>query len=201
MPVNEILAPYYLKVKYNTLVARHLCHMYFETGAVLSDPPLLAPNDWGIQGVSSLVVTPISTLVWEIFHRVRAGLNSGTIVEEIQIWQGGAGVTNFIGSNVVSPTAIGASATGIASAYDMEVLQSPDRSKFRISFFEWLDSRPQRYSASQPPTIDDGTVGWYFLKGAVPFATNDGKRLSQIISSNVGYNRRLARRYGRQVTP
>jgi hypothetical protein len=83
----------------------------------------------------------------------------------------------------------------------MFVATTADRSKARFTFFEWLDASPQRTSMSAPPTSDDGNLNWYLCKGLVPFANNDGKRLTSLISQNVGYNRRLANRYGRAITP
>lgn len=201
MPVNEILAPYYLKVKYNTGVARHTMHMYFETGTSLNAGGVLTPNNRKIQGSGSLVDVDIATIVYETFHRVQDGLTAATVVEEIQIWQSAAGANIFVQNNDVSDGDIGGSGVGIASAYRMVVAASADRSKARFTFFEWLTASPQRQVGLPPPTSDDNSLAWYLLRSLVPFATNDGKRLTSITSYNDGYNRRLARRYGRQISP
>lgn len=201
MPVNEILAPWYLKVRYHTAIARHLMHIYFETGSSLNAGGLMTPNDRKIQGSGSLVDVPISEVVYEVFHRVHTGLQTGTGVDEIQIWHTATGANVFVQNNDISTSAIGGAAAGVASAYSMFVATTADRSKARFTFFEWLDASPQRTSMSAPPTSDDGNLNWYLCKGLVPFANNDGKRLTSLISQNVGYNRRLANRYGRAITP
>lgn len=201
MPVNEILAPYYLKVKYNTGVARHMMHMYFETGAMLGDPAIATPGDYQIKGVAALAFTNLSEVVYQVFHRQRTGMPAALALEEIQVWRSAPGSNEFVASNALPTASVAGIASPIASAYSMEVFQSADRSKYRMTFFEWVDSKPQRYAPTNPPLIDDGYLGWYILKSDIPFATNDGKRLTVPVSANVGYNRRLARRYGRQIVP
>lgn len=201
MPVNEILAPYYLKVKWNSGIARHLMHIYFETGSSLNAGAPLTPNDRKIQGASSLVDVPISEVVFQVFNRAASGLRAGTAVESIEIWKSEPGANTFVQNNDVSSASVGGSGPGVAASYYMEVYAAADRSKYRLTFFEWLTASPQRYPFTAPPSSDDGHLGWYLLKGLVPFATNDGKRLTTGISSNVGYNRRLARSYGRAIAP
>ena len=201
MPLNEILAPYYLKVKWNSGVARHLMHIYFETGSILESPTLLAPGDYLIKGSGAVSGTIISDVVHEVFNRRPSNLRTGTTVEEIQIWQGGAGITNFIANNVVSSAAIAATSAGVAAAYLTFVFSTPSRKKFRLNFFDTNSASPQRDAGATPPTLDDGDLPWYMVNSSIPFATNDGLRLTQFFSLNRGYNRKLARRYGRQLSP
>lgn len=201
MPVNEINAPYYLKVKYNTQVARHIMHLYFETGATLAYPTILAPGDFGIAGAGGGTSNLISVVVREIFNRFKASLNLGTVVEQIDIWAGVPGANTFIGSNVVNNTGSAGTATGIAAANRIFIYSTPLRKKFRLNFYDVTDSRPQRFPGSVPPLLDDGSLSWWMLNSTVPFATNDGDRLTIHFSENTGYNRKLANRYGRNIQP
>jgi hypothetical protein len=201
MPVNEILAPYYLKVKYNTQVARHLMHLYFQVGSTLVEPGLANPNDWLIQGPGGLTNTRISEVVKGVFNRRPTNLNTGTALEEIQIWQGGAGVTNFLHNNILPTGSLGASAAGVAAAYLTFMFSTPSRAKFRLNFYDTNTASPQRDAGGTPPLVDDGDLPWWMVNNIIPFATNDGERLTQFFSINRGYNRRLARRYGRQISP
>lgn len=201
MPVNEILAPVYLKVRYNTGVAQHNVRVYFTLGTVVGVAPPATPNDFPIQPPGGAPSTPISTLIGQLFTRHSPVLKTGTVVEEIQIWTTAVGNNVFSALNdLPSPNLFG-SVVGVAAAYYTTVFQSSDRQKFRLSLFDTIDAKPQRVPEVPPPLVDNNTVEWYMLRSDVPFATQDGKRLTQGVSVNYGYNRKLARAYGRTITP
>jgi hypothetical protein len=201
MPVNEILAPYYLKVSYDSGLARHNVRWYFETGAIVSPGGITSPNDWTVQGSASPIANTVSEIVQQVFTRAAGALRAGTRVTGIEIWRSQAGVNEFVHSNDLPAVVSYGIATGIAAAYYMFVFGSSTRQKFRLSLFDTLDARPQRYAGTVPPLLDDGFLEWYFLRGSVPFATQDGVRINRIVSTNTGYNRKLARSYGRVIVP
>lgn len=201
MAINQILAPYFIKMKYQTFAAVHSMRAYFETGATLISPTVLAPGEWGIQGVTATSPVSISTIAFEMFNRVNASIPANTSLLDIEVWQAAEGVNLFIGQNALPSDTSYGTGTGVAAAYDMLVLGSATRQKFRLTYFDTKDSAPQRYPGGSVPTLDDGSINWYLLKSLVPFATQDGNRLTNIRSYNTGYNRKLARSYGRITQP
>lgn len=199
--INEILAPYYLIIKYANNVARHDMTVYFETGTTLPAPNVLTPNDWPVQGVGAVAAERISDIVHQLFSRMSPSLGAGTRVTEIQLWQSQTGQNVFLHSNDLPTSNSYGGTGGIASAYYMLVFSTAQRKKYKLTYFEWNDSRPQRYAGVNPPVLDDGTVQWYVLRSVVPFATNDGIRLTTNFSTHTGYNRALAKRYGKVIVP
>lgn len=201
MPLNESLSPVQLRVKYNTGVARHTQKIYFQTGTTAIWNDALFLDQWVIQVPVSGTKLSVSGIVGEIYTRVKSVLPVGTVLEQIELWAGAPGPNTFIGFQT-PPTGLPAfTGTKVASSYWMWVFSDDNRNLFRIQWFDGVESRPQRQPFIPPPQIDDGTAVWYFLKSGVPFATNDGHRITRGLSENIGYNRSLARRYGRQISP
>jgi len=201
MPVNQILAPYYAIFKYRTSSAMHNMRVYFETGATLAPGPVLTPNDWTIRGSAAIQDVPISQVATAIFGKAGTSLPAGTILTEIQLWQSQVGSNLFLHNNALPAVTTFGSGTGISSSYSMIVLQAANRKKFRLTYFDGAFVSPQRDAVAQPPTVDDNSLNWYLIRSLVPFSTQDGFRLTAIQSFNTGYNRKLARSYGRSRTP
>lgn len=196
MPVNEIEAPQYLKVKYSTPVASHNLTLYF------AEPTEFLNNVDPGQSDGNAVI-PYTEIVGEVLNRAKAlGGVSISGVNTIEIWAG-----NVIGQNTfqgfAEPPVIGGGAVGhVASSYRMWIYgQINDRQKMRLTLFEAVSASPQKFTEGQPPAIDDGTLSWYVLKSGVPFSTQDGLRVTTYLSLNQGYNRKLARSYGRELQP
>lgn len=201
MPVNQILAPYYAIFKYRTTSALHSLRVYFETGSTLSPGAVLTPNDWTIRGSVAVQDVSISSIATALFGKAATSLPAGTILTEIQLWQSQPGANLFLHNNALPATTTFGSGAGIAASYSMIVLQASNRKKFRLTYFDGAFVAPQRDAVAQPPTVDDNSLNWYLVKGLVPFSTQDGFRLTQLQSFNTGYNRKLARAYGRSRTP
>lgn len=201
MAINQILAPYFIKMKYQTYAAVHSMRAYFETGSTLISPTVLAPGEWGIQGVAAASPVAISTIAFEMFNRVNAALPLNTKLLDIEVWQSAEGANVFIGQNALPADVDYGVGTGVAAAYDMLVMGSATRQKFRLTYFDTKNPAPQRSAGGNVPVVDNGSINWYLLKSLVPFATQDGHRLTSIRSFNTGYNRKLARSYGRIISP
>lgn len=203
MPTNEILAPSYLLVKYHTSTLRnHVFRLYFDA----------VPADTGINGwrfstytdPSHLTGWLVSEIVVELCNRMMAAtlLFPRIFVDSVEVWSTVLGANVFLG--IDSGNYSGLSATGgsvVASAYTMFVFKAANRDQFRLTIMDAPDSRPQRYVPVTPPAIDNLTVEWFMLKSAVEFVTNDDLDLALAASFNTGYNRKLARTYGRQLAP
>jgi len=203
MPVNEILAPFYIKGKYATPAypEGHAFRFYLAAGTTVVPGVVGDENDWSIEYDGSTVAT-VSEAVSELFERAETVLPDNTSVSEIEVWQSVPLADNLLVhlNDLPAVNSFGAGA-GVASAYVMYVYAAPLREKFRFTLFDGPLASPQRYAPTSPPDADNGTIAWYFLKSEVPFATQDGLRLAVEVSSNSGYNRKLARSYGRTITP
>lgn len=200
MPRNEILAPYYLKIKVNTGVARHTHRLYFQTNSTISALGT-TPVSFSVVPSGGGVGTPIATIVKEIYTRLKAAVPAGAMLETIEIWQSQPGANGFLAYNPLPTDLPVFTGTKVAASYYMEVYEAANRQKFRLTLYDGFESRPQRSPFLEPPTEDNGTMDWYILKSGVPIATQDGWPLVRGVSINTGYNRALARRYGRQIAP
>lgn len=200
MPVNEILAPFYIKVKYSTGIANHQLRAYFQTGSTL-DIPGLNPDNMAIIAPSAGGTFSINTIVGNMFDRTKQNLKPDTTITAIEVWQSQTGQNLFVGLNQLPAVVTYGTGAQVASSYFTTVYSAANRKKFRLTYFDGAAVSPQRTAAPQPPTIDNTGLDWYLLRSGVPFATQDGFRLTLVGSYNTGYNRKLARRYGRAVTP
>lgn len=201
MPLNEILAPAYLKVSYDTGIYVHQIRAYLDGLWTLPDPgePTLFELDHTVGGGS----TPALEIVTEIFTRAHAFLPTDTIVTGCELWHSVSGSNVFVGFNDFPDSdEIGTSdVTGIAAATIVMMFSGAARQPFRMTFADTGDAKPQRFAGSTPPDVDNDSLPWYMLKSGVPFVTNDNIKLSLWRSTSTGYNRKLARLYGRNIIP
>lgn len=200
MPTNEISAPFYLRVKINTGVARHVHRIYFETGTTV-DTVGLDPIRYRVKGVGAANPVEVRDLVYQVWHRARDSAPTGSVLEGIELWATQPGANTFLAYNPLPEVVPVFNGAQVASSYITLVYEAANRQKWRQTFFDAKEPRPQRFPFVEPPSADNGSLEWYMLKSDVPFATQDGWPLVRGISVNVGYNRSLARRYGRTVSP
>lgn len=202
MPENEINAPVYIKGKISTPVypLGHAFRFYFVTGTSWTVGASGDEDNWRLQQGGSPVAS-VNSILNEVFTRVGAALPDHSHVAEIELWHSAPG-ENIL--EHLNPLPLGndyGSGVGKASAYYMQVYAGSLRNQWRFTTFDGAFAEPQRYPPTTPPDIDDGSTAWYFLKSTIPFATNDGIRLTRMVSENSGYNRKLARTYGRTIAP
>lgn len=197
MPINEILAPAYLRVKASTPIAQHNHIFYFSLATAIG---LLSGDVGQTNGFGDTI--SYTDILKEVFDRLIQS-NGANIrsVDEIQIWRGVTGGANVFDGYANTPTLVTNSNPTVASAYNMQMYATATRKKFRLTAFDFTDARPQRFPVGSTPTLDDGSVNWYLLKSGIQFAHQDGERLTIAFSQNVGYNRKLARSYGRSIAP
>jgi len=203
MPTNEIYAPYYLKGKYVTPAYPdgHAFRLYFATGTVCSVGHEGDEDNWRIVA-DGVDVGSVSGCVHDLFTRAATILPVGSSISQLEVWQAIPNGPNLLVHLNTLPLGNSfGSGAGVASAYAMYVFAGPLRQKFRFTWFDGALVSPQRYAPHVPPLADDSSVAWFFLRSAYPMATNDGIRLVTEVSENVGYNRKLARSYGRTITP
>lgn len=202
MPLNEILAPFYAIVKYTTVAypVGHTLRMYF------NEVPVYEAEETTFAGYTDAEHTTgwsLQSIVDEFLSRWVAQSPNGVLtVSEVAMWESAAGVNTFKGLDPddYSGSVFGGGA-GVAAAYSMYVFKAADRSQMRYTLFEAGDSKPQRFALSAPPAIDDGSLEWFVVRSAVGFVTNDDKPITIAASGNTGYNRKLARSYGRNIAP
>jgi hypothetical protein len=194
MPIDEILSPYYVRGKVQTGASEH-AFIYYLDDSVFQD----IDGDWAV------VMTPdtikIRTIVASIYNRINT-LHGGhtTEITSLELWQSATGANVFV--DYIAPDVLTApTASPIASAYRMWVFATADRRKARVTSWESNASSPQRYGGYAIPSADDGSLPWLFVNLNSPFRQQDGGKLSALISANDGYNRKLARSYGRSVAP
>lgn len=197
MPVNEILAPVYLRVQYQTPFSLHNLTLYFETGSTIGNPTVTNPNNFSILNSSGTFSIELDVLVASLFTRAQSVLPPNTTITKIEGYRSLSGVNQYVGDSVLPSSNVYGTGVNNASSYFMYVYRSLTRQKARFTFFDGVPANPQRVTPPTPPLIDDNSVGWFLLRGQVPFATQDGNRLVAGFSHNTGYNRKLARRYGR----
>lgn len=204
MPVNEIQAPSYIKIFYRnpTVNHQHVQRWYFTEPITIS-----GDNGFGWSAYTDedhLEGWLVSEVVAELFSR--AVLANGNLppyqVDKVEVWAGEAGANEFLGyDNGDYDDVDGGSGSPNASAYELKVFETATKLQFRATFFENGVASPQRYAQTPPPEEDDTFFNWFILRSAVEFANNDGVRLTLAISNNTGYNRKLARTYGRDIMP
>jgi len=204
MPINEIEAPSYIRIFYrNGAVNRQHRQQWNFT-----EVPTLTAGEFvytTYTDAGHATGWSVHDIVEDIFARAVAvnGNLPPYVIDKVEVWQGVEDAPNVLlgedGADFSDIT--GGLATPHASAYWMVALKGSGGQQFRANFFENGNSDPQRFAADSPPTIDDDTLSWLLLRSAVEFATQDGQRLTSALSANTGYNRRLAREYGRSIAP
>lgn len=203
MPENEILAPVYIKGKYVTAVypLGHGFRLYFATGCSFVPGPTGDENNWHLLE-GSTDRGSVDAIVHGLFSRAAIALPAHSSISEIELWHSVPSAPNVLDHFNTLPSGNDyGSGAGVASAYDMQVYGGALRNYFRFTFFDGANVAPQKYPPVTPPSSDDGSLAWYWLNSNIPFATNDGIRLIRMVSENVGYNKKLARSYGRTITP
>jgi hypothetical protein len=205
MPINEILAPSYAKVTYTpTHTAHpHVFRAYFD--AVPDVDPvtdeILFPTYTDVDHPAGYRLLDI---VQEIADRANTGFPGigEATVNGAEVWLGETGDNVLLAVDGASYGAVSWGAgNGVAAAYIMAVFHGAHKEAYRLSIFESNNSNPQRFAVPAPPTTDDGSLAWFFCKSPVGFVTQDNIPLVRQNSLNTGYNRKLARSYGRQITP
>lgn len=203
MPVNEILAPSYAIIKYSVIPnIVHSHRLYFNTVPTLDgDEGFLFdtytdddhPDGWHLKEIIEELYTRLAMDSTKV---------STKTVNEVEVWSALDGENLFMGLDAGDYTDIDpATGSPVAAAYSMFVWKSALRFQFRMTFMDTPDAKPQRYPILPPPEIDDGFVAWFVCRSAVGFVTNDNYEIATLATINTGYNRKLARSYGRQIAP
>lgn len=207
MPTNEILAASYSILHYTPVFTgeEHEVRLYFdevptyvdeETGYRFSTyTDALHPSGWQLAEI------------WEeVWNRLN-GLFGATAIPastigEVEVWQSVPSAPNeFLGLDTASYDDVGdGGASGVASAYVMAVLKAANRAQFRFTIFDTFTATPQRYAGTPIPEVDNDTLQWFMVRSAVGFVTNDNLPLATLSSYNTGYNKALAKSYGRTKT-
>jgi hypothetical protein len=202
MPRQEITAPFYVNVKYTTTAypLGHRFRLYFDhVPAFNATTTVFAtytdaghPTGWTLAQIVEEVLT-------RFFSQTPFGAYTITNVE---MWTTNVGVNTFVGLDPddYSGVAVG-SGSGKASAYAMYVFTAGNKAQWRLTMFEVASGDPQRYAQPDPPAVDDTTLAWFVIRSAVKFVTNDNLPLVHVPSTNIGFNKALARKYGRFITP
>jgi len=200
MPINEILAPYYLLCQYTTWAASHVVRFYLPAGTVagsgdyMTHTALVHPT-YNPDGTVSQYVR-----IW--FQSIYQDTNTQAPgIDTIAVWQSAPGPNTLIGySKPIQPS--GGSNQGVASSYVLlsgVAIAPPNRQKYKVMFFEAVTvSSPQRLSGNTFVNAGNQDV-WAYLLGST--VTQDGLSPIIIRSTNIGYNRKLSRRYGRTLQP
>jgi len=203
MPTNEIHAPYYVKGKIETPAypVGHAYTLYFAAGTTFEDGSVGDEDNWRLQ-FDADDKGALSAIVFEVFSRSRMYYPAGSHIGSIELWQSIPDAPNvLVHVNTLPPADPIFTGTPTAAAYTMFVMQTALKAKFRWTCWDGPNPAPQRYPFPTIPDEDDSSFGFYMLKGEIPFANNDGIRLTSGVSLNQGYNRALAKSYGRNVVP
>jgi hypothetical protein len=187
-------------VDYTTWAARHVARLYLPSGTITSvgtDIRHAALVDATLNPNGSV---PQYVYLWYQVMYHNRGL-VGPTIDSIVIWQSAPGANTLLGyAEPVQPTS--GPNLGIASSYIMlsgTAISGPSRQRFKLTFFEAASSsNPQRFSGNVLPVAGNESVWDYLLSVVV---TQDGLSPVIVRSTNVGYNRKLARRYGRTIQP
>lgn len=204
MPINEINAESYLVTRYTTAINKsHVFRLYFNAVPTNSGDGVFKFSTYTDAGHAA--GWKVEEIIAEIISRAVSdnGNMPPLTINEVAVWQSAVGENVLLGLDSGDYDAVvGGLGNTVASAYWMNVFKSSAPvQQFRLSFFDVNDAKPQRFAAASVPAVDDGSLAWLMTKSAVGFCTQDGHKLSIHRSSNTGYNRKLARTYGRTITP
>lgn len=203
MPVSEITAPFYAIVRYTTAAypLGHRFRLYFDREPAIEEDNV-ATFDSYVDG-THLTGWSLKEVVSEVMTRFEASIGAGAqTVADVEMWRTVEGENEFLGLDGADYSAVTVgSGSGVASSYFMYVFGTVLREQYRLMMFEVDSAAPQRFVGAVPPGVDDDTLGWFMTRSAVLFVTRHNKRLQNISSTNIGYNRRLARTYGRTIIP
>jgi len=197
MPINEILAPSYLRVNYDSGIAVHSNVLYFTSS--FSTSVVAGETVYNHVGVGGVEI-PFKDIVQNVYNRMASEEVGVDSITKIELWQANVGANSFV-AEIEQPVITPSATLRVASSYAMWVYKSLSRQQYRITGFEYSSASPQRFAGFQPTVAPQPTLAWYMLKSNVLFGTQDGERLATLSSINSGYNRKLARSYGRQIAP
>jgi len=203
MPINEIFAESYAIVKYSVLEnILHVFRLYFD------DEPALNGDGEFFFAAYTDAEHPEGWLLRDIIKEVtdRAALDTtrfpALTVAEVAVWNAVEGANIFMGLDGADyTTVVGGEATPIAAATLSYVWKEQFGQQYRLQFADTGDAKPQRFAVGNPPAEDDGGINWFMCNSAVGFTTQDNYPLYTLSSINTGYNRKLARSYGRTIQP
>jgi len=203
MPVNEILAASTAIMKYNVgSLPIHQVRLYFDAvPSVNGDGEFSFPTYTDAGHLTGWTLAEIWDEVWT--RLALDNTRTPTIaVQEVEVWESVAGVNTFLGIDASDYTGVtGGLASSIAAAYAIRVFKASNRAQFRLAIFDTGDAKPQVFSFAPPPASDNTQINWFMCRSAVGFVTNDNLPLVTMATQNTGYNRKLARSYGRTVQP
>lgn len=207
MPVNEILAPFYSILHYTVTatVRSHVARIYLDEVPTLNT----STNEYVFAGYTDASHTGGWTLreIWgEYVSRFNTTIGGNVLpawtTGDVELWESASGVNTFMGLDPDDySTLTGGSTTVHPSGYLMAVFKTSLRRQWRSTFFDIGTAEPQRTPIPSVPATDDGELGWFVTKSAVKFTNQDGIPLTIASSYNTGYNRKLARSYGRFIAP
>ena len=202
MTVDEILAPFYCKVFYVAITGHeHQSRIFFDTvpsynvGGAVFDTYTDAGHltGWSLHDIIAEIDTRLQGSVTQY---------AGYTINRVERYESASGANIFKGFDPADYSDIeGGAAGNIASATYRWVFQGDLREPYSIGWIDMGDAKPQRTPLPQPPVTDDGFLPWFMLRSAVKFVTVDGVRLTRAVSSNTGYNRYAARKYGKAIAP
>ena len=203
MPVNEILAPIYIVGKYATpfYPQGHQMRLYFQSGSSFQ-PGLTGDEDnWRIYRDGDDKGS-VSDLMSDVLGRAGGLVPAGTSWVQISLYHSIPSAPNILDHYNTLPTGNSyGTGAGVAAAYCMYVFAGALTPKFRLNYFDGAQVHPQRFPPNSAPSGDDNSIEWLFTKSDWGLATQDGIKLTRGVSINTGYNRKLARSYGRTLTP
>lgn len=202
MPKVEITAPFFAKVKY-TNAARpqgHSFRLYFDhipafntlTTVFSTYTDGAHPTGWTLEQIIDEFLTRfVSTTSFAVIG-----------ISGVEMWTTNTGVNTFVGLDPDDYSGVTpGTGAGKASAYGMYVFEANNRSTWKMSMYEVASGDPQRYPQPDPPTADDGSLSWFVIRSAVKFVTYKNLPLTHNPSTNIGFNKALAKKYGRFVAP
>lgn len=208
MPVNEIMAPSYLRIKYTTHASQHNLTIYMN-GLIRVNPSPVDENILQFAPATNPTWTALETPILDLIMRAyKDGSVAAPTVDSIEAWQSVVGGENvFVGYGNPQTISSGSATLGTASGYRHYRFRTVDnttpRQQAQFTFYEsQVNVAPQRSSFGTVPTTDNGTFVWKVEKGLANwFTSQDGYVITNASSLSLGYNRKLARSYGKRLTP
>lgn len=201
MPINQILAPYYLRITYQTWAAQHSLTLYLGGGTLTS-----TTMDYNL---SSLVIPSNSTGsisrfvvdVFDCFFSMR-NIYQPSILS-IDLYESASGPNIFVGPITPLQPAAGA-IQGTASSYltvsGIAQSSSISRQSWRVTLYETVSNpAPQRFTEDWS-SASSVFYRLYQYATAGGMVSQDGAK-PVMRAYSIGYNRKLARRYGRVIFP
>lgn len=207
MPVNQILAPAYSRMKYTPTHTnrQHITTLYFDAVPVYDEDDGL----WRFGTYTDADHLTGYTLreIWdEVVLRTNGILVSINalpefVVNEVEVWSGVEGLNMFLGLDPDDYSGVSGAGTGVAAASLITTWKAANREQFKEYWADTGTANPQRVPIASPPTLDNDGLAWFMLKSPVNFVTQDNERLVLAGNANTGYNEKLKKSYGRTVSP